>query len=56
MLEQAEPFIIYVVCWADLSIKKCVPCIAKDLQPMTEEVANGLIPRVRPYDVPCQST
>ncbi|KAK3205953.1 hypothetical protein Dsin_019999 [Dipteronia sinensis] len=27
----------------DLSIKKCVPCNAKDLHPMTKESANGLI-------------
>ena len=31
---------------SDLSIKKCVPCNAKDLQPMTEEAANDLIQKV----------
>ena len=30
----------------DLSIKKCVPCDLKDLRPMTEEVANGLLRQV----------
>ncbi|KAM6575800.1 hypothetical protein CsatA_024127 [Cannabis sativa] len=30
----------------DLSTKKCVPCSAKDLRPMTEESANHLIQKV----------
>ena len=30
----------------DLTIKKCVPCNLKDLQPMSEEAANVLIPQV----------
>ncbi|XP_024024347.1 uncharacterized protein LOC21393931 isoform X2 [Morus notabilis] len=30
----------------DLSAKKCVPCNAKDLRPMTEEAAKDLITRV----------
>ncbi|ONI10903.1 hypothetical protein PRUPE_4G075000 [Prunus persica] len=30
----------------DLSIKKCVPCNSKDLQPMTEQAASDLITKV----------
>ncbi|KAK4775430.1 hypothetical protein SAY87_023391 [Trapa incisa] len=30
----------------DLAAKKCIPCNAKDLQPMTEETAHSLISRV----------
>ncbi|XP_043700571.1 pterin-4-alpha-carbinolamine dehydratase 2, mitochondrial isoform X1 [Telopea speciosissima] len=30
----------------DLSTRKCVPCNAKDLRPMTEQAANELIPKV----------
>ena len=30
----------------DLSKKKCVPCNAKDLRPMTEEAAKDLIMQV----------
>lgn len=33
----------------DLSSKKCVPCNAKDLRPMTEEAAHNLIPQVSLY-------
>jgi len=30
----------------DLSTKTCVPCNAKDLQPMTHDAANALIAQV----------
>ncbi|KAH7568624.1 hypothetical protein JRO89_XS06G0024100 [Xanthoceras sorbifolium] len=35
----------------DLSIKKCVPCNAKDMHAMTEESANGLIQKVEGWDL-----
>ncbi|XP_030968038.1 pterin-4-alpha-carbinolamine dehydratase 2, mitochondrial-like isoform X2 [Quercus lobata] len=35
----------------DLSIKKCVPCDLKDLRPMTEEVANGLLRQVAGWNL-----
>ncbi|KAL0011571.1 hypothetical protein SO802_006679 [Lithocarpus litseifolius] len=35
----------------DLSIKKCVPCDLKDLRPMTEEVANGLLQQVAGWNL-----
>ncbi|XP_038722158.1 pterin-4-alpha-carbinolamine dehydratase 2, mitochondrial-like [Tripterygium wilfordii] len=35
----------------DLSIKKCVPCNSKDLRPMTEEIANELIPKVAGWNL-----
>uniref|UniRef100_A0A2P2JNJ2 4a-hydroxytetrahydrobiopterin dehydratase n=1 Tax=Rhizophora mucronata TaxID=61149 RepID=A0A2P2JNJ2_RHIMU len=30
----------------DLAAKKCVPCSSKDMQPMTEETAKEIIPKV----------
>ncbi|XP_048132746.1 pterin-4-alpha-carbinolamine dehydratase 2, mitochondrial isoform X2 [Rhodamnia argentea] len=35
----------------DFSAKKCVPCNAKDLRPMTEETANELISRVPEWNL-----
>ncbi|KAL3522642.1 hypothetical protein ACH5RR_015476 [Cinchona calisaya] len=35
----------------DLSSKKCVPCNAKDLRPMTEEAAHNLIPQVHGWNL-----
>ncbi|KAK9267124.1 hypothetical protein L1049_009543 [Liquidambar formosana] len=35
----------------DLSTKKCVPCNSKDLQAMTEEAANELIPKVSGWNL-----
>ncbi|KAK0578123.1 hypothetical protein LWI29_005393 [Acer saccharum] len=35
----------------DLSTKKCVPCNAKDLRPMSKESANGLIQKVEGWDL-----
>ncbi|XP_038708709.1 pterin-4-alpha-carbinolamine dehydratase 2, mitochondrial-like [Tripterygium wilfordii] len=35
----------------DLSMKKCVPCNSKDLRPITEEIANELIPRVAGWNL-----
>nr|XP_009617186.2 pterin-4-alpha-carbinolamine dehydratase 2, mitochondrial isoform X2 [Nicotiana tomentosiformis] len=36
---------------ADLSTKKCVPCNAKDLRPMSEEAANQLMWQVTGWDL-----
>lgn len=38
--------VTHLILILDLSIKKCVPCDLKDLRPMTEEVANGLLRQV----------
>lgn len=38
--------VAHLIVILDLSIKKCVPCDLKDLRPMTEEVANGLLRQV----------
>ncbi|XP_030476054.2 pterin-4-alpha-carbinolamine dehydratase 2, mitochondrial isoform X1 [Syzygium oleosum] len=35
----------------DFSAKKCVPCDAKDLRPMTEETANELISKVPKWNL-----
>ncbi|KAL5716378.1 4a-hydroxytetrahydrobiopterin dehydratase [Ranunculus cassubicifolius] len=35
----------------DLSTKKCVPCEAKDIRPMTEEAAHLLIPKVPEWEL-----
>ncbi|XP_010538234.1 PREDICTED: uncharacterized protein LOC104812660 isoform X2 [Tarenaya hassleriana] len=39
----------------DLSAKKCVPCNAKDLRPMTEESANNLLQKVAGWDLADES-
>ncbi|KAJ1420912.1 Pterin 4 alpha carbinolamine dehydratase [Sesbania bispinosa] len=36
---------------SDLSTKKCVPCNTKDLQPMTLDAANTLIPQVSQWNL-----
>ena len=38
--------VTHLIVMLDLSIKKCVPCDLKDLRPMTEETANGLLRQV----------
>ncbi|GLT62556.1 hypothetical protein SLA2020_351850 [Shorea laevis] len=35
----------------DLSSKKCVPCNSKDMRPMTEQAANGLISQVAGWNL-----